>query len=136
MPRAPLDPGSLAPVVFEAAADGDRVAAGILEQAGQEVARAVKVIFERLFPEPGAVTVVFGGAVFMRGVSPVLIGTVQQEVGKQRPDTRFVRLETQPVLGAVAFAFDDAGWPAGGRVWSELRSSYARVAGESEQEGA
>lgn len=129
MPRGPLDLGSLAPVVFEAAAAGDAVAVDILEQAGRQVARAVGVVCERLFEEDPA-TVVFGGSVFMRGVSPVMIDTVQSEVTRTRPNTDFVRLQVEPVLGAIGFALDDAGLPSGGAVWETLCGSFAQIAGE------
>ncbi len=129
MPRGPLNLGSLAPLVFQAAADGDAVAVGILERAGREVARAVGVVCEHLFDPDRPVTVVFGGSVFMRGVSPVMIDTIRAEVARTRPDTDFVRLQVEPVLGAVGFAFDDAGLPAGGAIWQMLCDSFAHMAG-------
>ncbi len=129
MPRGPLDLGRLAPVVFEAAAAGDGVARAVLEQAGAEVARAVLVVIEQLFAPGQPVTVVFGGSVFTRGASPVLIESVQRAVRAERPGVRFVRLAVEPVLGAVGFAFDDAGWPAGKAVWQRLCASFgARTA--------
>jgi N-acetylglucosamine kinase-like BadF-type ATPase len=115
-------------LVFEPAADADAVAVAILEQAGREVARAVAVVCERLFAADAPVTVVFGGSVFMRGVSPVMIDTIRAEVTLKRPTTSFVRLQVEPVLGAVGFALDDAGLPAGGAIWNALCESFADAA--------
>lgn len=128
LPRGPLDLGSLAPVVFQVAADGDPVARQVLRRAGREVARAVEVVAERLFPERADPCVVFGGAVFMHGVSPDLVDTVEAEVRKTRPQARFVRLVDPPALGAVAFALADAGFAADGTVQARLRESYAALA--------
>ncbi|NMB74192.1 MAG: ATPase [Myxococcales bacterium] len=108
-PREPVDLGQLAPLLFEQAVLGDRVAVEILEEAGENVARAVRVILERLFPDEPAVPVVFGGAVFQKGASPHMIEAVMRETLRHRPATRFVRLADPPVLGAVLFAMDDAG---------------------------
>jgi N-acetylglucosamine kinase-like BadF-type ATPase len=109
LPRVPLDPGALAPLVFEAAAQGDGPALAILRQAGAEVARSVRALCERLFPGPGAVTVVFGGSVYQRGAYPTLIEAIIQATRQHRPDARFVLLQAEPVLGALEFALDDAG---------------------------
>lgn len=108
-PREPVDLGQLAPLVFEQAALGDRVAEQILDEAGQNIARAVRVILERLFPEEPVVPVVFGGAVFQKGASPRMIEAVMRETLRHRPATRFLRLVDPPALGAALFAMDDAG---------------------------
>lgn len=125
-PREPVDLGQLAPIVFEQAAMGDRVAAQILEEAGMNIARAVRVILERLFPAEAAVPVVFGGAVFQKGASPHLIEAVMRETLRHRPATRFVRLADPPVLGAVLFAMDDAGLPHDPAHHERLRREIAQ----------
>jgi N-acetylglucosamine kinase-like BadF-type ATPase len=119
LPR--VDLGSLAPLVFETAADGDQVAQYVLREAGKKIALGVKVILNKLFPGRERVTIVFGGAVFQKGKSPVLIEAVAKECLAQHQQLRFVRLEVPPVLGAVAFAFDDAGWKMGKEEWRRLR---------------
>lgn len=122
LPR--VDLGSLAPLIFETAADGDQVAQSILREAGKKIALGVNVILNKLFPGRERVTIVFGGAVFQKGKSPLLIESVAKECLARRPKLRFVRLEVPPVLGAVAFAFDDAGWKMGKAEWMRLRESY------------
>lgn len=120
--KAHLDLGALAPLVFEAAAEGDEVARSILREAGQNVARAVKVILDKLFPGEQGVPIVFGGAVFQKGADTTLIETVSKECNAHRQGLRFVRLGLEPVLGAVGFAFDDAGWEMGKEAWEKLKT--------------
>jgi N-acetylglucosamine kinase-like BadF-type ATPase len=129
-PRQPIDLGTLAPLVLQVAGEGDEVAREVLREAGRNVARAVKVILDRLFPGQKRVTVVFGGSVFQKGISPVMIETVMEETRKTNPGARFVLLEAQPVLGAVNFAFDDLRWPVTAAVFKTLRDSYQARTGE------
>jgi len=124
--KAHLDLGSLAPLVFEAAAEGDRVARSILREAGQNVARAVKVILDKLFAGAKEVTVVFGGAVFQKGADTTLIETVSKECNQHRQGLKFVRLGVEPVLGAVGFAFDDLGWEVTGEAWEKLKKGQSQ----------
>jgi N-acetylglucosamine kinase-like BadF-type ATPase len=117
-----LDLGGLAPLVFEAAAEGDEVARSILREAGQNVARAVKVILDKLFSGKEEITIVFGGAVFQKGADTTLIETVSKECNAHRQGLRFVRLGVEPVLGAIGFAFDDAGWEMSQKAWETLKT--------------
>jgi len=120
--KSHLDLGSLAPLVFEAAAEGDPVARFILQEAGQNVARAVKVILDKLFPGGEEVTIVFGGAVFQKGADTTLIETVSKECNAHRQGLKFVRLGVEPVLGAIGFAFDDLGWEVTDEAWKKLKT--------------
>jgi N-acetylglucosamine kinase-like BadF-type ATPase len=120
--KSHLDLGALAPLVFEAAAEGDELARSILKEAGHNVARAVKVILDKLFPGGGEVAIVFGGAVFQRGADTTLIETVSKECNAHREGLKFVRLQVEPVLGAVGFAFDDAGWDVTDEAWKKLKT--------------
>jgi N-acetylglucosamine kinase-like BadF-type ATPase len=133
LPR--VDLGSLAPLVFEAAAEGDQVAQSILREAGKKIALGVNVILNKLFPGRQRATIVFGGAVFQKGKSPLLIESVAKECLAKRPQLRFVRLEVQPVLGAVAFAFDDAGWKMGKDEWKKLKESVREKPGADADAG-
>jgi len=120
-----LDIGRLAPLVFEAATEGDRVALEILGCAGKNVSLAVKVILDELFREQDEVTIVFGGSIFQKGAHPRLIETISRETRKVRAGVNFVRLEVQPVLGAVNFAFDDLRWPVNAERWQRLKETFA-----------
>ena len=117
-----LDLGALAPLVFEAAAEGDQVARSILREAGQNVARAVKVILDKLFPGGEEVSIVFGGTVFQKGADTTLIETVSKECMAHREGLKFVRLGVEPVSGAIGFAFDDLGWEVTNDAWEKLNT--------------
>ncbi len=127
--------GSLAPLVFEAAAEGDQVARSILREAGQNIARAVRVILDKLFPDEEAVVIVFGGAVFQKGADPTLIETVSKMCLEHRPGLKFVRLGVEPVLGAIGFAFDDLGWEMSMEAWEKLKKSYGPEPGTGASAG-
>jgi hypothetical protein len=98
------------------------VARSILKEAGQNVARAVKVILDKLFPGGEEVAIVFGGAVFQKGADTTLIETVSKECNQHRKGLKFVRLGVEPVLGAVGFAFDDLGWEMSKEAWENLKT--------------
>ncbi|MBW1807750.1 MAG: hypothetical protein JRJ19_09400 [Deltaproteobacteria bacterium] len=122
--RAGLDLGSLAPLIFEAADEGDQVALALLEEAGINVARGVRVILEKLFSDQSEVTIVFGGSIFQKGSHPKLIETISRQCRAFHQQTRFVRLEVQPALGAIGFAFDDLEWPLTKQIFDQMRQSY------------
>jgi N-acetylglucosamine kinase-like BadF-type ATPase len=105
------DVGRLAPLVFEVAATGDRVARQLLEQAGEEFALCASLLIERLFAEHEPVTVVLGGSVLQQGrhADPTLVRTVAEKVAAERPGVEVVCLEVEPVVGAVLLAHDGAG---------------------------
>jgi N-acetylglucosamine kinase-like BadF-type ATPase len=101
--------GALAPLVFEAAADGDAVARGLLERAGREAGLCARLLIERLF-EPGEpVSVVLGGSVLQRGVEPTLVQTIARELAPVGPHVEVLRLVVEPVLGGVLLAREAAG---------------------------
>jgi len=125
--RPPLDLGSLAPLVFEAAADNDPVAVAILQESGKHIAQAVRVITNRLFPTHDQPTVIFGGSVFQKAKSLTLIDSVVRECKAHRPQMRFKRLEVEPVLGALKFAFDDAGWKIPKETWALMKTSFTSL---------
>lgn len=116
--------GRLAPLVFEAAMQGDEVARAILREAGERLAVSVEVILDRLFPGDGPVAIVFGGSVFQRAGDPTLFDALVARCRRRRPAATFLRLEVEPVLGAVGFAFDDAGWELQEAGWARLKDTF------------
>jgi N-acetylglucosamine kinase-like BadF-type ATPase len=126
---AATDFGRLAPTVFETAAQGDLVSLALLARVGRELALSARIVRRELF-EPGAqVTVVLGGSVLQRGADPTVIRTVSRDLASDWPTTQVVRLETDPVIGAVLLAHDAA--PASREFAAgltlELGSSFARA---------
>jgi N-acetylglucosamine kinase-like BadF-type ATPase len=122
--RSALPVGSLAPLVFETASEGDKVAQSILREAGSKLGDALRVIIDRLFAHEEDLTVVFGGSIFQRATNLTLFEALVRSCREHRPKTRFVRLQVEPVLGAVAFAFDDAGWDLTVERWERLKESF------------
>jgi len=103
---APLDIASFAPMVFDAACDGDAVALGILQKAGYEMSLAALAILRKLFPNEGDIPVVLGGSVFQKGRHNGMIRALEQGIRKEFPRVRFHVLAEEPVTGAILGAAD------------------------------
>ncbi len=124
LPRGSLDLGSLAPLVFEAARQGDEVARNVLRHAGMEIGLAAMVIIDRLFEDTQPVDVVFGGSVFAKGSSPILRNTVERFINSRHENVNFIKLLDEPVLGAIAFAFEHQGWTCSKHTMDILGASF------------
>ena len=98
------DYGAFAPLVFEAAAEGDAVARELLVRAGQELALAALVLIDRVLGDEAELTVVLGGSVLQKGGDPTLIRTIARELDEVSATVRVVRLVAEPVIGAVLLA--------------------------------
>jgi N-acetylglucosamine kinase-like BadF-type ATPase len=102
----PLDIASFAPLVFETAREGDRVAIQILERAGREVSLAALAVLRALFSRSQKIPVVLGGSVFQKGTHGAMVSTLEEEIRNEFPLVRFKILEEEPVCGAVLCAAD------------------------------
>lgn len=102
----PFQAAELAPLVFEAAADGDAVARDILRAAGEELGLCARLVASRLFPADAVVPLVFGGSVLQRGSCPVMRDAIAAVVRAHFPLVDVRRLTVAPVLGAVLIALD------------------------------
>ncbi|WP_424767004.1 N-acetylglucosamine kinase [Paenibacillus sp. sgz302251] len=100
----------LSKVMFEAAAQGDKVAIRILQEAGKEHGNAVNALIRRLGMEQESFDVVLTGSVLSRGSSPHMVEAIQEEVGAAAPYARIVKLSVDPVVGAVMSAMDSSGF--------------------------
>jgi N-acetylglucosamine kinase-like BadF-type ATPase len=102
----PLDPGRLAPLVFEVAARGDKVAHGILAEAGRDLGRMASIVAGRLF-EPGeSFPLVLGGSVLQQGSFDAMRDALADEVGSRFPRVRPIQLVRPPLDGALLLAGD------------------------------
>jgi N-acetylglucosamine kinase-like BadF-type ATPase len=119
-----FDVGRLAPLVFEAAAIGDAVALDLLARHGRGVARAALCAIRALFTETEEVVVVLGGSVFQHGAHDALRDALAAELATSHPPTRLVKLEVEPVLGALLLARDAHTGSAGRDFARRLRDSY------------
>jgi len=102
----PLDVASFAPLVFEAAEEGDEVAIHILEFAGTEISLAARAVLRSLFHAEDTVAVVLGGSVFQKGSHPGMVDALEREIRKEFASVRFVILDKDPVIGAMLAAAD------------------------------
>lgn len=101
-----------APLVFQVASDGDRVARSIVRWAGQELGSLAVGVIRQLGFEERAFDVVLAGSLFNGG--PMLVQAVQETIHACAPDARLVRLAAPPVVGAVLLGVEQAGLEAAG----------------------
>jgi glucosamine kinase len=93
---------SFARDVARVAAEGDRVARSILEDAGRELAVTACAALERAFDrgEPAAVS--HSGSVFEAG--PPLVDSFTRELARRRPDAQLLPPEGDALAGAALLA--------------------------------
>jgi N-acetylglucosamine kinase-like BadF-type ATPase len=95
----------LAPVVFRAAADGDRVARRMLDELADEVVVTAAAAIRRLHVTTRDVHVVLGGGLF-RSRDSRLMSRISAGIAAVAPRAEILRLEAPPVLGAALIGLD------------------------------
>lgn len=96
----------LAPLVFEAARQGDIVARRILEDVGRGLGRQAVAAAHRLFGREEAFPLVLGGTVLMKASVDNFARAIVLETQAAFPNATPATLEFHPVLGAVLLALD------------------------------
>ena len=129
------DFGRGAPLVFEAASAGDAVAVELLRRHGRGVAQAALCALRALFGPGEEVPVVLGGSVLARGSHDALREAFAEELAKGYRGARLVKLEVEPVLGALLLARDAHTGSAGRDFARRLRESYRAPPGAGEGSG-
>jgi N-acetylglucosamine kinase-like BadF-type ATPase len=99
--------GAAAPLVFQAAAEGNTVARDLLRWAGCELAEMIKAVVRQMQFEERAFEVVLVGNMFNGG--ELLQEPMRQAVHTLAPAARFLRLSAPPVAGAVFLGMEAAG---------------------------
>lgn len=112
----------LPPLLFGAAAAGDKVARALVVRVGEEVGTTAQALIKRLGLQDTDVEVVLGGSVF-RGKGSLLLETVRAVVNEGAPRARVILPEFHPVVGAVFRALLHLGIEADDRVRRNLRST-------------
>jgi N-acetylglucosamine kinase-like BadF-type ATPase len=118
-----LDPdrlSELAPLVFSAAADGDRVARLMLDEMADEIVVTAAAAIRRLHVTTRDVHVVLGGGVF-RSRDSRLMSRIRTGIAAVAPRAEIRRLEAPPVLGAALIGLDQI--KAGRGAEARLRSA-------------
>lgn len=100
-------PPSAAPMVFEVASGGDRVAQDLIHWAGQELGSLAVGIIRQLNLKEQPVEVVLAGSLFRGG--SMLTQPMEEAVLAEAPLAHFVRLAAPPVVGAVLLGMERAG---------------------------
>jgi N-acetylglucosamine kinase-like BadF-type ATPase len=113
MGRIWLD-ASLAPLVFEVAAQGDPVAQGVIRWAGQELGELANAVIRQLEFQTLEFDVVLVGSMFNAG--PALIEPMRATIYALAPGARLVRLGGPPVVGAVLLGWNRPASRPHGRV--------------------
>lgn len=104
----------VAPIVFEAAAEGDEAARRVLIEVGRELGIAANAAIRRLFGEKCAtpVKVIAMGSVFQRATFPLMYDTFVQTMRGEHPGVVPSILHCEPVFGAIFAALRHAGLTA------------------------
>ena len=98
----------VAPVIFQAAAEGDEVAQEIIRWAGRELGSLAVGVIHQLGFEKLDFEVVLIGSLF-KG-SPTLIETMTTIIHQVAPRARLVRLKAPPVVGGVLLGMEHVGF--------------------------
>jgi N-acetylglucosamine kinase-like BadF-type ATPase len=101
---------SVAPLVFQVAAEGDPVAQELVRWAGQELGDLAVGVIRQLDLFAHKFEVVLAGS-FYRG-SPVIQEEMERVVHAVAPGSQFVPLSAPPVIGGVLFGMKAAGMSA------------------------
>jgi N-acetylglucosamine kinase-like BadF-type ATPase len=103
-----LDQGrlsELAPVVFAAAAKGDAVARGLIDELADEVVATANAAIKKLRVTTRDVEVILGGGVF-RSNDQQLLNRIRTGIAGVAPHAVIRKLEAPPVLGAALIGLD------------------------------
>jgi len=92
----------VAPLVAEAADEGDAVAKRILTEAGREIASHAVAVAKALGMENDYVDVYMTGGVFEAGSH--VLKPFQEEINKTMPKARLASAKTEPAMGALFLA--------------------------------
>ena len=96
-----------APLVFQVAAKGDRVARQVIRWAGKELGSLAIGVIRQLEFELLEFDAVLVGSLYDGG--PLLTDTVRRTVHAVAPAACFVRLTAPPVVGGVLLGMEQAG---------------------------
>lgn len=106
IPNAEL--ARLSPAVFAAAADGDGIAASLVERQAAEIVAFAAAALRRLGLADAAVPVVLGGGV-LAGAHDQLLPAVRSGVHAIAPSARIELVRARPLVGAASLALERSG---------------------------
>ena len=111
----------LAPVVFEAAGLGDRVATDLVHRLGDEICVMAVTVIGRLGLSGAPVPVILGGSV-LTARDPLLIERIRTGLAAEVPGAEARIVDVPPVVGAALLGLDQVAAPPG--AGARLREAY------------
>lgn len=115
-------PLSTTKLLFQAAAQEDEVAINILRVQGEELGKSAQAVIKRLGMENDKFDVVLAGSVITRGEARFIHPYIEQAVKACAPKASLVKLQVEPVVGALWLAFEAEGNSLPQEVYERLRT--------------
>lgn len=103
------DLGKITPLVFDLAEKKDEVSCEILKKYGSMQGKMLCSVIKKANLLEERIPVVIGGSVY-KGSSPLFIEAMMHEVKQLNPMAYLVKAQAPPVLGALLYAQEKAGW--------------------------
>jgi N-acetylglucosamine kinase-like BadF-type ATPase len=119
---------ALVHLVREAAGEGDEVAVGIMEEAGEELGIAASAVIRRLGLRGWFPVALNYGIVNCGGV---LRAALERAVRRGSPDCEFIELRFPPQVGAALLALQELGVEVDERLLGRVEASYGALTGGS-----
>jgi N-acetylglucosamine kinase-like BadF-type ATPase len=114
-------PIRVAKLLFQAAQQGDDVAIRILREQGEEMGKSAQAVIHRLGMAGGSFDVVLAGSIVTRGEGDFVYYYIKQAVMEVAPGAALVKLQVEPVVGAVWLAVEASGNELPAIVYDRLR---------------
>ena len=119
---------ALVHLVREAAGEGDEVAAGIMEEAGEELGMAASAVIRRLGLGGRFPVALNYGFVNCGGA---LRASLERTVRRETPDCAFIELRFPPQVGAALLALQELGVEVDEGLLERVEASYGALTGGS-----
>ena len=120
--KARREQSSIAPVVLDAAEDGDEVAAAIVRRHGIELGELAAAAARRVGIEGSPFTLALAGGV-LRHRGRILRDALTSVALERSPEARVIQPTLEPAAGALLLAFDAAGIPVTASIARRLRAT-------------
>ncbi|MCD9022161.1 N-acetylglucosamine kinase [Cohnella silvisoli] len=115
-------PIRVAKLLFQAASQGDAVAKDILRKQGEELGITASAVIKRLGMEGESFDVVLAGSIITRGEGDFIHAYIEQAVREISPGASLVKLQVEPVVGAVWLAVEASGIALPEQIYNQLNS--------------
>lgn len=114
-------PAHIAELLFQAAEEGDQVAARLLIQQGDELGLAAAATIRQLSMEKDSFDIVLAGSLLTKGDrSGFIRRVIEQRVGQVAPGATLRILTREPVVGSVVLAMESTGMQVNQEIMDRL----------------